>query len=113
MKKDILMKPLLFSFLFLFAANYSTAQAPVSDTSEIIIRGSFVYYIDGIMVRSSKEESVKSGMEDIEIITGGIPGIYGDICGPFSIIVPLKTTIPAPQKAPTTINDKLQNLETE
>ncbi len=99
MKKDILMKLFLFSSLFLFAANHSPAQAPVSDTLENInIRGNCIYYIDGIMVRSSNEEWEKSGIEDIEIITGGIPGTYGDVCGPFSITIPLKTTIPTPQK---------------
>lgn len=56
----------------------------VSEDGEMSIRGSrsdaSYYYIDGIKVRGSSNLP-KSAIEEVSVITGGVPANYGDITG--------------------------------
>ena len=56
----------------------------VSESGEMSIRGSrsdaSYYYIDGIKVRGSSTLP-KSAIEEVSVITGGLPANYGDITG--------------------------------
>lgn len=56
----------------------------ISESGEMSIRGSrsdaSYYYIDGIKVRGSSNLP-KSAIEEVSVITGGLPASYGDITG--------------------------------
>lgn len=56
----------------------------VSETGDMSIRGSrsdaSYYYIDGIKVRGSSSLP-KSAIEEVSVITGGVPANYGDVTG--------------------------------
>ncbi len=56
----------------------------VSETGDMSIRGgrsdASYYYIDGIKVRGSSNLP-KSAIEEVSVITGGLPANYGDITG--------------------------------
>ena len=56
----------------------------VSESGEMSIRGSSsdasYYFIDGIKVRGSSNLP-KSAIEEVSVITGGVPANYGDITG--------------------------------
>lgn len=55
-----------------------------TDNGEISVRGSregaTYYYIDGIKVRGSSNLP-KSALEEVQVITGGVPASYGDVTG--------------------------------
>lgn len=108
----LFMKYVLFSALFFLAINQSLAQT-TPDTSncsdQIHIRGqrgdSTFYYIDGIKVLGAANVT-GTRIEEISIITGGLPGTYGDINSSLLHISPG----PAIKRKTC---DKEQNLVTE
>lgn len=102
------MKPIFFSIPFIFILNNTIAQTPVADTTVLQVRGrSIIYYIDGIEVNHSPLDSCKvTGIEDLRIITGGLPVIYGDI---KSSIIQIDPALPIV----TPVKDKKQKLEKE
>ncbi|TSJ40090.1 hypothetical protein [Fluviicola chungangensis] len=109
------MKYVLFSVLSFLTINQSLAQSSIPDTSnhtdQIQIRGqrgdSTFYYIDGIKVRKTANVT-GTRIEDIFIITGGIPIIYGDLNSSMFRISPT----PDPAIKHKTC-EKEQNLVTE
>ena len=84
------MKSLLIALSVLFIWQNSNAQ--LTDTSQIVVRrGPRIYYIDGIRVQSSCD-SIKDSIiteEEIRIITGGLPVVYGDAEGSVIQISPI------------------------
>ncbi len=106
------MKGILFCSLFLLTASNSIAQTPVSDTA-IHVRGGRDFYIDGIKVRGNANLP-KSALEEVTVITGGLPVNFGDsYCGCIiRINCPPKTSVPVIQPK-TTVSDKEQKLATE
>lgn len=118
------MKFLVYFVTVLVPAANSLAQAPIPDTSKTAVpnasiaadtnyitirgrRGDCYYYIDGIKVRGSANLPKKS-IEEVTVITGGVPVDYGDLKG--SIIRISKT--PAPETSRKTMN-KVENMATE
>jgi hypothetical protein len=100
------MKLILFGFLFLLLASNSVAQT--SDTVINIRRqGTTYYYIDGIKVQSGDSIPRENSLEEVTVITGGLPVNYGDpYCGCiFRINCPSKNSIKA--------SDKEQKMATE
>lgn len=101
------MKSILYSVLFLLTATNSLAQTPVSDT--LIIRGGSTYYIDGCKIRESASLT-GTIVKDVTVITGGLPGTYGDLNSSiFEINTASVKTIPSK----VIVSDKEQNLATE
>lgn len=101
------MKSILYSILFLLTATHSAAQVP--DTlSNLFSRDSVYFYIDGVKIRSCRGNRLSLGTEDVQIITGGLPGTYGDM---NSSIIRVNVT-PLPK---TSIRncDKEQNMARE
>ena len=88
------MKSLLYSILFAFVFNPSFAQNPVPDTTKMVVRrGPCIYYIDGVKVNScdSIRDSIMTD-EEVQIIIGGLPIVYGDI---NSSLIQISPTPPA------------------
>lgn len=77
------MKSYIFFAPLLLIWNHSIAQASVPDTTKITIRrGPCIYYIDGIKVNVPTSDSLKDSTmtdEEVQIITGGLQVIYGDV----------------------------------
>ncbi len=102
------MKSLLYPFICLLSANVSSAQAPGPDSSNhLIVRSNSYYYIDGIKVHG-KVTHTKTSLQEVSIITGGIPVNYGDLRGSIISIGPT----PAPVISRKTA-DKEQKMATE
>jgi hypothetical protein len=97
------MKSVLISALFLFLLSEVYAQASVPDTMPVNPR-SFpcIFYIDGIQVRNPRCDSTNTiTTEEIKIIIGGLPVIYGDLKSSIIQIIP-----PQPAVKPKTRNKK-------
>ena len=106
--KTFCMKSMLFILIYLLSVNISSAQPPVSDSSgNLTIRGNSYYCIDGIKVRSHAILT-KTSLEEVTVITGGIPGTYGDLTGSIISIESIPVPIIPRKKA-----DKEQQMATE
>lgn len=102
------MKSLLYTFICLLSANISSAQVPVPDSSNhLTLRGNSFYCIDGIKVRSNATHT-KTSLEEVAVITGGIPGTYGDLTNSIISV----ESIPVPV-IPRKTADKEQHMATE
>jgi outer membrane receptor protein involved in Fe transport len=63
----------------------TTAGTTTDGSGNIIIKGarssSTVYYVDGVRVGSSAPNLDKNALEELDVITGGVPAEYGDVTG--------------------------------
>jgi len=102
------MKSLLYTFICLLSANVSSAQTPLSDSSNhLIVRSNSFYYIDGIKVHSNTSLT-KTSLAEVTVITGGIPVNYGDLRGSIISVGPIPVHV-----VPRKTTDKVQKMATE
>lgn len=102
------MKFLLFCSLFFFAVNHSFTQENDSDTLNTFSpRSNGYFYIDGIKVRGSRNIPAKSDLEEVSVITGGLPVNFGDCYYGCFIRIDSKP------KTTIKISDKEQKMATE
>lgn len=101
------MKSLLMALPLLFIWHNLSAQS--ADTSQIMVRrGPTIYYIDGVRVQANDSIKDSTSIQEIQIITGGLPINYGDVKGSL-----IKVTSTPPTEMDRKTIQKKQKMATE